>query len=83
VDERIPTTLWNLDRLDQRDLPLDGHFGRYGSNMGQGVHVYGASPDLFTQVQPEATVRCAEQCGLDMIAVVPRELCRSLGAGLG
>jgi hypothetical protein len=72
--ERIPTTLWNLDRLDQvregvwgssatsnqpntcfdyilirrwgvwaqRDLPLDGYFGRYDGNMGEGVHVYGA-----------------------------------------
>ncbi|NDE59526.1 MAG: hypothetical protein EB010_08935, partial [Acidimicrobiia bacterium] len=34
----IPTTVWGLDRIDQRGLPLDGRFGRVGT--GAGVTAY-------------------------------------------
>ena len=37
---------WALDRIDQRQLPLDGAFGYY--NAGTGVNVYVVD-----------TVRCA------------------------
>jgi len=33
--ERVP---WNLDRIDQRALPLDGRFVQQGN--GAGVHAY-------------------------------------------
>lgn len=42
-EQPLPTALWNLDRIDQRDLPLDKTF-RYGtaasSESGIGVTIY-------------------------------------------
>ena len=32
------TSLWHLDRIDQRDLPLDGEYTR--PNNGSGVDIY-------------------------------------------
>ena len=41
--QTVPVALWNLDRVDQRELPLDRAF-RYGSSdmvgTGRGVSVY-------------------------------------------
>jgi len=49
------THLWNLDRLDQRTLPLDGYFYRTRSSsndvlFGAGVNVYGTSCSLLMLV---------------------------------
>ena len=41
--EQVTSRLWNLDRIDQRDLPLDGlfHFGSpVVATVGQGATVY-------------------------------------------
>ena len=39
LGEQAPTPNWGDDRIDQRDLPLDGRF-RYPDSAGEGVSVY-------------------------------------------
>ena len=40
-DQTLTSRLWNLDRMDQRDLPLDGNF-YYGTGEGAGAGGRGA-----------------------------------------
>ena len=61
---------WALDRIDQRDLPLDNNYTYY--NAGTGVHVY-----VVDTVSPRHWLSWSSN------ALGKRRLGRSLGKDIG
>ena len=45
--QNLHSALWNLDRIDQRSLPLDGQFTYSESDGGRGVTVYVVDSGLY------------------------------------